>query len=302
MSRRTSKQYSVKSARSTYILLSLLAVAALLAGCKNVRTPEVVKIGLIAPFEGPSRPLGYDTLYAVKLRINQWNESGATPKIELVALNDNGDAGLASQLPAQLAQDPDIRLILGPPQGHTAMTALPALEETGIPTILLAPVSQANISSSLILPYAGLGIAYSEFFAPHLGGLLYPAIWYRPISEPVIWLGDPLTLAETYATQPELIVAAGPVAGEEVVQGWAPDLGLRIPWAAPMPQHLPDDFPAAYEALAGKSPNAAASLAYAATDAAIRLLTEAPAYHPSPEGLRAISTPPITLVNDPLRQ
>jgi ABC-type branched-subunit amino acid transport system substrate-binding protein len=285
------------------ILLMLLAALPilLLAGCKNVRSPEVVKIGLIAPFEGPSRPLGYDTLYAVKLRINQWNESGLSPKIELVALNDDGDPELAMKLPRQLAQDPDIRVILGPPQGHTAMTALPALEESGIPTILLAPASQARISSSLILPYAGLGVTYSEFFVPYLGRLL-PAIWHRPISMPSIWLGDPLTLAETLNEHPELILAAGPVAGEEAVQKWTPELAWSIPWAAPMPDNLPDDFPAAYQALTGKPPSYAASLAYAATDQALRIIAAAPDYRPGPDQLHTIPLPPITLMNDNLMQ
>ncbi len=92
-------------------------------------TPPVVKIGLIAPFEGPSRPLGYSVLNGVRLRLQQWNDAGNSPRVELVALNDNGDPDLAAQLPAQLAIDPDVLLVLGPPQGHTALAALPALTE-----------------------------------------------------------------------------------------------------------------------------------------------------------------------------
>jgi len=287
----------MKPSRSTYIILALLALV-LLAGCKNVKSPEVVKIGLIAPFEGPSRPLGYDTLNAVKLRIQQWNESDAQPKIELVALNDDGNPVLAARLPAQLAQDPDVRVILGPPQGHTAMAALPGLEESGIPTILLAPVR--NDPSDMILTYAGLGAHYQKLFQPMLG--ILPPAWSQPVSQPVIWLGDPLTLAEILHEQPELIPAAGPVAGEEAFQQWAPDVAWSIPWAAPTPAGLPDDFAAEYEKLAGKKPSLAAALAYAATDQALRIIAAAPDYHPGPEQLATIPLPDITFINANLMQ
>ncbi len=280
------------------LLGALLVLSALLAGCKNVRSPEVVKIGLIAPFEGPSRPLGYDVLNAVKLRINQWNESDATPKIELVALNDDSDPALAAQLPEQLAQDPDIRVILGPPQGHTAMAAAPKLAETDIPVILLAPVRSAP--SDTVLAYAGLGGHYQKLFQPMLGVL--PPAWSKPLRQPSIWLGDPLTLAETLSEHPELIPAAGPVAGEEAVQKWAPELAWSIPWAAPIPNDLPDDFPAAYQAMTGAAPSYAASLAYAATDQALRIIAASPEHRPGPEQLHTIPTPTITLINVNLMQ
>jgi len=276
------------------LMLGLL----LLAGCKNVRAPEVVKIGLIAPFEGPSRPLGYDVLNAVKLRISQWNESGATPKIELVALNDDSDPELAVRLPAQLAQDPDIRVILGPPQGHTAMAALPKLAETGIPTILLAPVRA--VPADTVLAYAGLGAHYQKVFQPMLG--ILPPAWSKPIRDPVIWLGDPLTLAETLTEQPRLIPAAGPVAAEEAIQGWAPELAFSIPWAAPVPPDLPESFADDYQAMTGAKPTLAAALAYAATDQALRIIAESPDYRPGAEQLNAIPMPTITVINTHLMQ
>ncbi len=280
------------------LVVALALGAMMLAGCKDVRSPEVVKIGLIAPFEGPSRPLGYDVLNAVKLRINQWNESDATPKIELVALNDDSDPELALRLPDQLAQDPDIRVILGPPQGHTAQAALPKLAETGIPTILLAPVRAAP--SDTVLAYAGLGAHYQKLFQPMLG--ILPPAWSQPIRQPVIWLGDPLTLAETLNERPQLIPAAGPVAAEEAFQGWAPELAWSIPWAAPAPQNLPQDFAADYEAATGAKPTLASALAYAATDQALRIISAAPDHRPGADELSTIPVPPITLINTHLMQ
>ncbi|HHB89789.1 MAG TPA: hypothetical protein ENK60_00615 [Anaerolineae bacterium] len=276
------------------VVALFFSLALFSVGCKNWRAPQVVKIGLIAPFEGASRPLGYDTLHGVKLRINQWNESGREPKIELVALNDDSDPELAARLPDQLAQDTDIRLILGPPQGHTAIAVLSSLQKHNIPTLLLAPVRSVP-TDGLILPYAGIGAHYQQLFQPMFG--ILPPAWSRPINQPSIWLGDPFTLAELYNESPELVPAAGPVAGEEALQGWAPDLTWTIPWAAPMPENLPEDFSQQFEALAGKPPNYAAALAYAATDEAIRLITGAEDYRPDHDALKEVKLPPITVVN-----
>jgi ABC-type branched-subunit amino acid transport system substrate-binding protein len=232
------------------------------------------------------------------LRINQWNESEAQPKIELVALNDDGDPALAARLPAQLAQDPDIRIILGPPQGHTAMAALTSLAETGIPTMLLAPVR--SDPGDTVLTYAGLGGHYQKLFQPLLG--ILPLAWSRPVSQPVIWLGDPLTLAELVNQHPELIPAAGPVAGEVAFQHWASELAWSIPWAAPIPAGLPASFASDYEKMTGEKPTPAAALAYAATDEALRIIAAAPNHRPGPDLLRTIPLPDIVLVNAHLMQ
>ena len=271
--------------------LLLLLMAGLLAGCQDVRSPQVVKIGLIAPFEGPSRPLGYDVLYAVKLRIKQWNESDARPKIELVALNDDGDPALAAILPKQLAQDDGVRAILGPPQGHTAQAvALGDGASSGIPTLLLAPIPGS--APAALLPYAGTGPAYQQALA---GVGDAAASWDAPLSGPGIWLGAPLTLAELLVAEDEHLLAAGPVAEETAVRGWAGERVASLPWAAPEPQHLPADFAAAYHELAGKAPTRAAALAYAATDEALRLIAAAPDYRPGVEALHTITPPPIRI-------
>jgi len=281
------------------IIVFVLLLSLVLGGCQDIRSPQVVKVGLIAPFEGPSRPLGYDTLNGVKLRIHQWNESGQEPKIELVALNDDSDPELVAKLPAQLAQDPDIRIILGPPQGHTAMAALTELQNLDVPVLLLAPVRNVP-ADGLILPYAGIAAHYQKLFQPMLG--ILPPAWSLPVEQPSIWFGDPLTLAELYRESPELVPAAGPVAGEDAIQGWAPDLTWAIPWAAPMPDNLPESFADDFEALAGEPPSYAAALAYAAADEAIRLIMAAEDYHPNNEALKQVKIPPIGIVNAHLIQ
>lgn len=276
-------------------MLTLLLLVLLASSCKDTASPKVIKIGLIAPFEGPSRPLGYDVLYAVKLRVRQWNEGPNQPKIALVALNDDGDAALAARLPAQLAQDPDIHFILGPVQGHTAMAARPGLAKTGVPALLLGPVR--DVQADNIIPYAGLGAAYQAVFAPQIG--IHSPAWMGPVSESVIWLGDPLTLAELSQSHPDFVAAAGPVAEEEAFRSWAPETAATILRAAPVPQYLPDSFAMEYETLSGKAPTLAAGLAYKAADAALHLIAQSPNLRPTSSQLHLIQQPPIIILSNP---
>ncbi|MCO6449970.1 MAG: amino acid ABC transporter substrate-binding protein [Caldilineales bacterium] len=225
----------------------------------------MAKVGLIAPFEGPSRPLGYAVLNAVRLRLNQWNESGGTPRLELVALNDDSNPELAAKLVAQLARDPDILFVMGPPQSHTASTAIPALIEAGIPAISLAPVPDALVDQ--IAPFAGADSSLLAALTPFVGEATPTR--NAETSPPLIWLGDPQTLAELLRTRPDLIAAAGPVAAEEVIDAWAGDAAEGLIWAGACPPSLPPEFPAEYAALAGTQPTFASALAYAALDEAL---------------------------------
>lgn len=252
---------------ATRALVIWFVICLILGGCA-AGTPRVVKIGLIAPFEGPSRPLGYSVLHAVRLRLQQWNEGGGSPKVELVALNDDGDANMAATLPNQLAIDPDVMLVLGPPQGHTALASLENLAAHGLPTLSLAPLPDA--APPAIRPFAGTASSLEQALGDYASGAA-PA-WQAPLTGPGIWLGDPLTLAELVKTAPELVPAAGGVAAEESFALWAGDEAEGLIWAAATPTDLPADFAAAYEALAGGPPTPVAALAYAATDAALRLL------------------------------
>ena len=252
-------------------LVAILGVLSLsLSACTPPgSTPPVVKIGLIAPFEGPSRPLGYSVLHGVRLRLQQWNDAGNSPRVELVALNDNGDPDLAELLPAQLAVDPDLLLVLGPPQGHTALAALLALTEHELPTLSLAPLP--DDSSPWVFPYAGVDADMQTALARYAPDA--PVARGQPLVGPSIWVGDPQTLAELVQTTPDMAPAAGVVAAEPAFAAWAGDAADGMVWALAVPDDLPADFAASYQALAGAPPQPVAALAYSATDQALKLIT-----------------------------
>lgn len=78
-------------------------------------TKPVIKVGLIAPFEGEHRSDGYQRLYGVKLALQEVNLAGGVAgyKIELVALNDYANMEEAISQAQELVVDSDIRAIVG---------------------------------------------------------------------------------------------------------------------------------------------------------------------------------------------
>jgi branched-chain amino acid transport system substrate-binding protein len=99
-------------------LTLLLLLAPLLTGC-DVRLPgstdPLIKIGLVAPFEGQFRIRGYEVLYAVRLAVRQWNEAQGAGRyrVALVALDDGGDPARAMGQARELAVDPAVLGVVG---------------------------------------------------------------------------------------------------------------------------------------------------------------------------------------------
>ena len=66
----------------------LFALLMILSGCASVK--PVVKIGLVAPFEGRARAVGYDAIYAARLAVREANAAGGIGgyRLAVVALDD----------------------------------------------------------------------------------------------------------------------------------------------------------------------------------------------------------------------
>ncbi|MBA3532402.1 MAG: ABC transporter substrate-binding protein [Ardenticatenales bacterium] len=91
--------------------LWLCFAACFLTACTVERAAPILKIGLLAPFEGEQRELGYRLLPALR---------AATPAtlrghhVEWVILDTHGDALVAAQRARELLVDPDVVAIVGP--------------------------------------------------------------------------------------------------------------------------------------------------------------------------------------------
>jgi branched-chain amino acid transport system substrate-binding protein len=121
------------------LVLTLIGCTLLPAG-----TAPVVRIGLVAPFEGRQREIGYDLIYAARLAVRQWNGRGGIEgyRVELVALDDGGDPELATRAAQSLALDPMVVGVIGHWLKETTAAARPVYDEAGLPLIEMGEMDE----------------------------------------------------------------------------------------------------------------------------------------------------------------
>ena len=127
--------YCSASCLQSLVPLSLLVLS--LAACSNV--PPVIKIGLVGPFEGRQRQIGYDVIYSARLAVREINEAGgiADYRVALVALDDGGDTNFAQATAESLTLDPAVVLVLGHWLTETTAVAAPIYAAADIPFIAM---------------------------------------------------------------------------------------------------------------------------------------------------------------------
>ena len=114
--------------------------------------PRIIKIGLVAPFEGEYRYVGYDAIYAARLAIQEINAAGGADgwQLELVAYDDRAAPANARTVAQNLIIDETVVAVIGHyRQTNTAAAAtmyaaaeLPLLAIGGWLTPTSAPVWQ----------------------------------------------------------------------------------------------------------------------------------------------------------------
>lgn len=127
--------------RKSNAVVSLLAMSLLLVMAACTSVAPVVKIGLVAPFEGRDRAIGYDAIYAARLAVREINAAGGIGgyRVALVALDDGGQTDLAQQTAASLTIDPGVVAIVGHYLPDTTDAALPVYEDGGLAAIEIGP-------------------------------------------------------------------------------------------------------------------------------------------------------------------
>jgi ABC-type branched-subunit amino acid transport system substrate-binding protein len=131
----------------------LLALAFLPAACTSRNAAPVIKLGVIAPFEGPGRPLGYAILPAVKEAVREANNRNALGpyRVAVVAFNDDLDPATAADQARALALDSDVLAVIGPFTPETAAAAAPILAAAGVAHLAInAPDPTATDHSAAI--------------------------------------------------------------------------------------------------------------------------------------------------------
>jgi ABC-type branched-subunit amino acid transport system substrate-binding protein len=301
-------------------LLLFVFCVLLLASCRFPGTVRpTVKIGLVAPFEGRYRYVGYDVIYAVRLAVRKANAAGGVGgySVELVAYDDEADPAMAVEQARKLTVDPEVIAAIGHFRPETTAAAIDAYAEADI--LLLSPGSidpYADAVADELLDYleeAGLDRAalVTE------GGPLGLALQRDARVGPVVSSQDAGWLERVLASE-AVICDAPPVMVGEVVHalreaGWdgvflgGPELaaadfaavageaaeGARFvtPW--PFPIDVPDsaDFVTAYRGMGPhvEQPGPLALPAYEATRQVLEALERDIAVHGAPtrEGMVA---------------
>lgn len=176
--------WPTSSAASKWLLVLTLLVA--LSGCQSVE--PVVKVGLVAPFEGRDRAIGYDAIYSARLAVREINAAGGIngTRVALVAQDDSGNERLAHQAAATLALDPDVVAVVGHFLPGTSRAAQDVYAQNGLPLVAigrppLGPTQPNQLPAGFQVAYADVS-PFDEVAGPYAGptydafGLLWQAL------------------------------------------------------------------------------------------------------------------------------
>lgn len=128
-----------QNARRVFLASCLLPLVVVLLAACAASTQPVVKIGLVAPFEGRYRHIGYEAIYAARLAIREINARGGIDghRIELVALDDRGEPEQAITATRQLVLDPQVVAVIGHLRPASSDAAMKVYCEAGLPVVIL---------------------------------------------------------------------------------------------------------------------------------------------------------------------
>ncbi|MGC8826362.1 MAG: ABC transporter substrate-binding protein, partial [Anaerolineae bacterium] len=136
-----------------FLLILLTLSGVMMGGCRPVTSTDAVKIGLVAPFEGAGRELGYAVLAAVQMAIRERNAAGDTAgrPIELVALNDEMDLLMSGMQMEKLVLDNAVLGVIGPWSPAAIYQAVPFASKYGLPVLLAVPYAHWLPDSTFVL-------------------------------------------------------------------------------------------------------------------------------------------------------
>ena len=135
-----------------FLSLAIFIVATAVSACTT--TPQVIKIGLIAPFEGADREIGYDAIYAARLAVREANQAltDANYRIALVALDDGGQIDLAEQVARSLVLDDQVVAVIGHGRSDTTAATQPIYQQASLPALPLGSEPFPTVSPNTLSP------------------------------------------------------------------------------------------------------------------------------------------------------
>ncbi len=110
-----------------------LWAAASIAGCLPGTRP-VIKVALVAPFEGAHRQIGYAAITAARMAVRELNSAGIAGgcAVELLALDDGGSPAMAVEQAEKVLLDPQVVAVIGHWLPATTAAAAPVYARAGL--------------------------------------------------------------------------------------------------------------------------------------------------------------------------
>lgn len=118
--------------KSLHLFFSLLLLVLLLPSCTSVR--PIVKIGLLAPFEGVHRQSGYAALTAMRQAIADF--APVDVAMMPVALDDAAASDQTERAARKLLQDRSLQALIGPYSPPLLQQLQPLLIDAGVPWLM----------------------------------------------------------------------------------------------------------------------------------------------------------------------
>lgn len=121
-------------------LLLATALAAALAGAPIAEAADPIRIGVPVIFSGPGAFVGESEKKVLDLQVEQLNAKGGISGrlVELVYYDTEGKPDVAVRMFNRLIKNDKVSAILGPTASWEALPVKPIVEQSGMPTIMLA--------------------------------------------------------------------------------------------------------------------------------------------------------------------
>ncbi len=127
------------------VFCGVLILASLISACAVVRSETVVKVALLAPFEGRYREVGYNALYAARLAL----QDAGTTNVELLPVDDGGTIQSAADRARALALDPAVGAVVALGYAATDESVLTAFGD--IPVVIVGHWSAIPTGESVFM-------------------------------------------------------------------------------------------------------------------------------------------------------
>jgi branched-chain amino acid transport system substrate-binding protein len=208
-------------------LTSFLVLLLLLTACTSIR--PIVKIGLIAPFEGLYRESGYVALDAMRQALAECTPPGID--VLPLALDDSGDPVQAQRATHKLLVDPTVGAVIGP----LLFDTIPAVSSVITPTTtipwFIPPLVTAEGEFGMLTASKGIA-AQVDFIAANA-----PATRVLLLGLPAAWQVEVNASVPTLRVDDLDTALATIEAGDTLLWLGRPDAGAR--WLAAIHQVNP---------------------------------------------------------------